>query len=191
MTGELYGLYIDHRQNIAGCAVSCRSRLTEIYESGVNYDGFCYPYFDSLLMSGHTEPYGVPFGTHTVLWVGDGRLADTEAESIGFDFRRLKAFLSSGLYEPAEDELLLGGFEYLAEGAVQPWTLRELSRKFCSFCEHIGRMEGVAVLGLTGGYAAVRLDNEELLETIGGIYNSKTGGVCRVLRSGAAEPEEI
>ncbi len=182
MTGQLYGLYIGCDHGVSQCAADSRSRLTGVFESGVNYDGFCYPYFDSLLMSGHTEQYGIPFGTHALLWDGDGRLEGTEAQHIGFDYRDVLSFMTKGLYRPEEGELLLGGYEQLAAGSTQPWALREHSRKFCSFCEHIGRMDGVKLLGLTGGYAVVRLENEDMLDEIKNIYNAKTGGLCRVLR---------
>jgi|GEM_PF-2431629 len=191
MTGELYGLCIDFEQGIEQCAADSRSRLSELYDSGVNYDGFAYPYFDSLLMSGVTEQYGIPFGTHALLWDGDGRLKESDVQSVGFDYRRILEFLSYGLYEPKEGELLVGGYELLVSGATQPWTLREYSRKFCSFCEHIGRMDGVKMLGLTGGYAVIRLENAEMLEEIKNIYNAKTGGVCQVISRGKAEAEEV
>jgi len=190
MTGELYGLYAACDGDISRCALDCREQLTALYDSGVNYDGFAYPYFDSLLMSGITGQYGVPFGTHALLWDGDGRLEGTAARRLGFDYRDIRRFLVSGLYRPAENELLAGGFERLIAGCTQPWTIREFSRKFCSFCEHIARMDGAKLLGLTGGYAVIQLDCEELLTEIEEIYNAKTGGICRVLRPGAAELEE-
>lgn len=189
MTGELYGMYTAGENGIEQCARDCRQCLTALFDSGVNYDGFAYPYFDSLLMSGETEQYGVPFGTHTLLWDGDGRLDGTDAQKLGFDYRDILAFLSKRLYRAAENELLVGGFEMLIAGATQPWTIREFSRKFCSFCEHIARMNGVKVLGLTGGYAVIRLENEGILSEIENVYNAKTGGICRVLRHDAAELE--
>ncbi|MBE6760045.1 MAG: hypothetical protein E7554_08150 [Ruminococcaceae bacterium] len=190
MIGELYGLYISPEKGMEQCARDCRQQLTALFESGVNYDGFAYPYFDSLLMSCWTEQYGVPFGTHTLLWDGDGRLEDSSARKLGFDYRDILGFLRSGLYRPAEGEILVGGFELLIAGATMPWTIREFSRKFCSFCEHIGRMNGVKVLGVTGGYAVITLENVDILPEIENIYNAKTGGICRVLRPGAAELEE-
>ena len=183
MTGELYGLSVGCEQGIEHCALECRRQLNGLYDRGVNYDGFVYPYFDSLLMSGVTEQYGVPFGTHTLLWDGDGRLEDTAALRLGFDYRDIAAFLTRDLYSPAKGELLMGGFEQLIAGGTQPWTIREHSRKFCSFCEHIARMDGVKVLGLTGGYAVVRLENEDILDELFDIYNAKTGGICRIIHS--------
>ncbi len=189
MTGDLYGLNVSCEAGIEQCARDSRKRLTALFDAGVNYDGFVYPYFDSLLMSGETEQYGVPFGTHSLLWDGDGRLEGSGAVRLGFDYRDVHRFLVSGLYIPGEDELLVGGFELLIAGSTQPWTIREFSRKFCSFCEHIARMSGVKVLGLTGGYAVISLENEDVLSEIENIYNAKTGGICRVLRRGAAELE--
>ena len=83
----------------------------------------------------------------------------------------------------------MGGFELLIAGSTQPWTIREFSRKFCSFCEHIARMNGVKAFGLTGGYAVIKLENEDILSDIENVYNAKTGGICRVLRHSAAELE--
>lgn len=190
MIGRMYGLYVGWDEGIEKCSADCREKLTQIYESGVNFDGFTYPYFDSLLMTAETEPYSILFGTHSLLWDGDGRLEDSEAAEIGFDYRDILNFLTKDLYLPKEDELLLGGFEQLIAGSTQPWAIREFSRKFCSFCEHIARMDGVKVFGLTGGYAVAKVDNDEILAQIQEIYNAKTGGICRVLRSNAADLEE-
>jgi len=191
MTGQLYGLYIDREKGIEQCSAECRRQLTAIYERGVNYDGFAYPYFDSLLMNGESEPYTIIFGTHSLLWDCDGRLDGTEARPIGFDYRDIRRFLSDQIYIPNDDELLLGGFGELISGATQPWAIREFSRKFCSFCEHIARMGGVKVLGLTGGYVVVRLENEDILDQLKEIYNAKTGGICRVLSRRGSDLENI
>ena len=189
MIGELYGLYVSCAESIEACSRDCRSALTAIYDSGVNYDGFAYPYFDSLLMTSDSEPYSILFGTHSLLWDVDGRLEETDARPLGFDYRRIREFLANDLYQPMPGEYLLGGFEELICGATQPWAIREHSRKFCSFCEHIARMSGVNVLGLTGGYVVIHPDSENILEQLKEIYNAKTGGICRVLRGKAADLE--
>ena len=86
------------------------------------------------------------------------------------------------MYQPQRSQLLVGGYEHIIAGASQPWAIREHSRKFCSFCEHIARMEGVKLLGLTGGYAVVEVENDCILEKICNIFKAKTGGMCQVLR---------
>lgn len=191
MTGQLYALYTPCTDGIEQCAARCKRRLTELFESGVNYDGFTYPYFDSVLMSDAFERFGLPFGTHTLLWDGDGRLEGTDAKPIGFDFCAINGFLMRDLYQPVGEELLIGGYELVISGALQPWALREHSRKFCSFCEHIARMDVVKLKGLTGGYVVAEVSGDDTLEKVKDIFNAKTGGICRVLRSGAADLEEI
>jgi len=192
MKGQLYGIYIPAEADIESCSVRSKEKLTSLFESGVNYDGFAYPYFDSVLMSDAFERFGLPFGTHSLVWDADGRLDGTDAIPLDYDYRQITGFLSDGMYEPKENELLIGGFEHIVSGTVQPWAIREHSRKFCSFCEHIARMEGVTLKGLTGGYVVAEVDNASTLEKVCDIFNAKTSGVCiyRGLRNGAAELEE-
>jgi len=190
MPGQLYGLYTACEDGIEACARQSKQRLTALFDQSINYDGFAFPYFDSVLMSDAFERFGLPFGTHCIIWDADGRLTDADAAPLGYDYRLICDFLAENMYAPAENEILVGGFELLIAGATMPWTIREFSRKFCSFCEHIGRMNGVKVLGVTGGYAVITLENVDILPEIENIYNAKTGGICRVLRPGAAELEE-
>lgn len=190
MKGQLYGLHISGENGMENCAALSKRQLTELFDSGINYDGFAYPYFDSVLMSDAFERYGLPFGTHALIWDADGRLSDSDARPLGFDYRNILDFLESGMYQPSENEVLIGGYEQIITGAAQPWAIREHSRKFCSFCEHIARMTGVKLKGLTGGYVVAELENDAIIEKISEIYNAKTGGICRILRYGAAGQEE-
>lgn len=191
MPGQLFGVYTGCGKGIEQCAQDSKSALTALFEGGVNYDGFAYPYFDSVLMSDAFERFGLPFGTHSIIWDSDGRLADSGVQPLGFDYRRIVDFLGRGMYEPAENELLIGGFEQVIAGVTQPWAIRECSRKFCSFCEHIARMDGVKLKGLTGGYVVAEVSDSAVLEKICEIYNAKTGGICRVLQNRAAKLEEV
>jgi len=190
MPGQLYGLYTACEDGIEACARQSKQRLTALFDQSINYDGFAFPYFDSVLMSDAFERFGLPFGTHCIIWDADGRLTDADAAPLGYDYRLICDFLAENMYAPAENEILVGGFEQLITGASQPWAIREHSRKFCSFCEHIARMEGVTLKGLTGGYVVAEIADESVLDKIREIYTAKTGGICRVLYGGRAEREE-
>lgn len=142
-------------------------------------------------MSDAADGHGLLFGTHSLIFDEDGRLGDCDLTALEPDCRALTGFLTEGLYVPQAGEALVGGWEQFVPGSPQPWALREHSRRFCSFCEHIARMEGVKMLGLTGGYAAVALEDEGILDRIAEIFAAKTAGRCRVLRAGAAAWEEL
>ncbi len=183
MRGQLYGLYTRCDSGIEQCAADAKQLLTELFENDIIYDGFAFPYFDSVLMSDAFERFGLPFGTHSIIWDADGRFEDRhDVCALGYDYGKIASFLSEGLYQPHGDELLIGGFERLIAGACQPWAIREHARKFCSFCEHIARMDGVTLKGLTGGYVVAEV-SDDTLGKIREIYSAKTGGMCRVERS--------
>lgn len=184
MNGQLYGLYVDPGDGMEACAARCKQRLTELFAEGFNYDSNAFPYFDSVLMSDAFERFGLPFGTHSIIWDPDGRFEGRhDVCALGYDYGQIVYFLSEGMYQPKDNELLIGGFEQLIAGAGQPWAIREYSRKFCSFCEHIARMEGVRLKGLTGGYVVAEVSEGETLKEIRKIYSAKTGGICRVINS--------
>lgn len=147
------------------------------------YDRFLYPYYDSLISGRSGEPAPGLLGTHAVLWdVGrflSGADDCCEYTELAPDYREISDFLAEGLLAPPEGCVLLGGFGELITGSVRPWSIREHSRKFCSFCEHISRMDGVKSYGLTGGYLCASIEPPAKLCEIERIYNAKTSGVCR------------
>ena len=179
------------------CSAAMKALLTRLFESGtVTYDQFLFPYADSLLLSGGCAEPPHFFGSHSLLWqVEPERLLNCEAElfpdkpgifklqNLELSAQSIKNFFADGEAEN-ENYILAGGFSELISGSLRPWAIREHSRHFCSFAEHISRLEGYTLCGLAGGCIALSAKGiKENYETeLAEIYSAKTGGIIKIIK---------
>ncbi len=73
-----------------------------------------------------------------------------------------------------EETAVCGDFSDLVSGRDENWKIREQARKFLSFAETANDKTGKSFIGLLGG-KAIFCGNEENIEKISKIYESKTG----------------
>ena len=167
------------------CSAATKTMLMRLFDNGaVTYSQFLYPYADSLLLSEDGDAGQYFFGTHSLLWniapETVEELLDTdlphETVQVGCSAADITEFLDISGFDCGE--MLLGSFDELLIGSVRPWSIREQSRKFCSFAEHIARMKGCSVHGTVGGYLAVSAENTGR-EEFARLYEAKTGRIMK------------
>ncbi|MBE6752809.1 MAG: hypothetical protein E7559_00395 [Ruminococcaceae bacterium] len=195
MNGRIIGFRFDCPQEPELCAAAMQRLLRILTDKGLaTFDLFLYPYTDALLLSERGST--AMFGTHALLWGFDERaLAEAAVEAcqgrtallrpraclLDNDMRDIAAFFSEGVHTPAEGEVLVGGLASLLAGSVRPWAIREQSRRFCSFCEHLARTKGVQPVALCGDKLLIKSE-EDSLAAVEELYAAKTGGAMEAVR---------
>ncbi|MBQ9993374.1 MAG: hypothetical protein IJP17_01515 [Clostridia bacterium] len=188
---KIIGIKIGGEMPLCEHSDAMRRIFMRLVESGaVTFDSFLYPYADSLLLSDDviSGTQGYFFGSHALLWdVGEdmlrrciGNTDDVTVCTMACDAREIEHFLREGICQPSAGEHLIGGFEALLTGTVRPWAVREHARRFCSLSEHIARMKGLSVLGITGGCIMFSAEEGTDISALPALYTAKTGGVCRI-----------
>lgn len=190
---ELIGLTVGSEKGLCSAALAMQELLNSLCETEfVTYDRIIYPYADSLLLS-KRDGYPILFGQKALLWGVDlsslERAAKNASLALGTEieystavFECCAADIEKFLAKPEAqtDTYSLGGFHPLTSGTVTPWGVREYSRRFCSFCEHISRMNGVEVVSLNAGYICVKdTVSQKLLRELKKLYEAKTGGLLK------------
>lgn len=192
MNGRIIGFRFDNTEKPELCAAAMQRMLRRLVAGGATYDLFLYPYADALLLA--DENRAAMFGTHALLWGFDPRPlakaafaacegADLRPKALLLenDARAVAGFLSENVGALRPGELAVGGFGGLLAGSIRPWSIREHSRHFCSFCEQTARMSGVEAVALSGGRLVVRCGAEHE-KTLADLYTAKTGGIPEVTR---------
>lgn len=171
------------------CSRVAKKLFVSLFETGrVTYSQFLYPYADSLLLSEESGGEQSFFGTHSLLWNIDPEMPEKvllrgvpgvpfEIEQLDFSTERLMHFFD--IKDRETDMMLFGAFDELLVGSIRPWSIREQARKFCSFAEHISRMNGCKVCGTVGAYLGVRAENMQPGD-FAPLYEAKTGRIMKV-----------
>lgn len=189
MKYKLIGLTVCTKDGLSDAASAMQSVLSHLCDAEfVTYDRILYPYADSLLLA-KREGYPVLFGQKSVIWdvpeKSLRRAVDAAERALGKEIeytavpleccsRDIEKYLSRPDDEP--ETVSLGGFHKLTAATVTPWGIREHSRRFCSFCEHISRMKGIEVVSLNAGYISIKPVDANHIRELRKLYESKTGG---------------
>lgn len=190
MKYELTGLTVCSDDTLCNAAQVTQAILCALCEDAfLTYDRIVYPYADSLLLA-KRNGYPILFGQKTLLWNVDIASIEKAVESAAFSLGRYIEYSAQPVEcsaaavekflvkpQPQEGTISIGGFHRLVAGVVTPWGIREHSRRFCSFCEHISRQEGVEVIALNAGYISIKAVDTRLLRDLKKLYEAKTGGI--------------
>ena len=183
MNDKLTGLRFSPELPAEEASRAVKALFIRLFDSGkVTYSQFLFPYADSLLLS--DEGGDCFFGTHALLWNVDEQLLEScfgdaapQVVTLEWSASSVTDFLK--INDNNENAMMLGAFDELLLGSVRPWSVREQSRKFCSFAEHISRMKGCEVLGTAGGYLAVQSDEPLIKQQLAALYEAKTGRIMK------------
>ena len=195
MNDKIIGLRLDMQGNSEYNSVIMKKICSALFTSGkVTFSQFLFPYVDSLMLAESQSAQTFFFGSHLLLWDIDTQLINEcvstvcsndykppEIVELGLDASEIAEFFG----EPFvfEDKMCVGGFSSLLTGKIRPWAIREHARGFGSFTEHIARMSGFSVHGLTADYISVRCEHEPDEAELKRLFAAKTGGILKVKRS--------
>lgn len=195
MNNKIIGLRLDVRSKSEHNSMIMKNICSALFESGkVTFSQFLFPYVDSLMLAESTAATPCFFGSHVLLWDIDTQLInDCVSEVCGNDDNlpeilelELNSSEITGFFgEPHtfENRISVGGFSSLLTGKITPWSIREHARGFCSFTEHIARMAGYNVHGLSADYIAVRCEHDPDETELKRLFAAKTGGILKIKRS--------
>lgn len=193
MSEKITALRLTGSRDIAKLSAQMKKIFVGLFSSGgVTYSQFLFPYADSLLLSAESEDCF--FGSHALLWsVSPERLKQCAHTACGEDMSWLGLEITEiELTAPAiatflaaadvpESGIETGSYAALLSGNVRTWSLREHSRGFCSFAEHIARMNGYGVYGYCGGRLLIETENSLDEKLLTELYCSKTGGIAEFI----------
>lgn len=194
MNDKIIGLRLDVQTDSEQNSAIMKKICSALFDSGrVTFSQFLFPYVDSLLIADNNALQPSFFGSHALLWDIDIQLVnDCIAAVCGNDTQRPELVeiefnaseIADFFGEPyvLENGLYVGGFASLLTGKIRPWAIREHARGFCSFAEHIARMSGFSVHGLTADYIAVRCEHEPDEAELKRLFAAKTGGILKIKR---------
>lgn len=195
MNDKIIGLRLDVRGDSEHNSAIMKKICSALFNSGaVTFSQFLFPYVDSLLLAETNTSQPSFFGSHALLWDADMHLINDcisavcgnehhPPEIVELELNASDIAEFFGELSAAEGRISVGGFSSLLTGKIRPWAIREHARGFCSFTEHIARMSGYSVHGLSADYIAVSCEHEPDEAELKRLFAAKTGGILRIKRS--------